>query len=213
VTLPLRADRLLQRMIALTRKHPYESVERDWALPWSADHPAIGCCDARSGSQRLGLPAQTPLIQWDDIIREPSEHRGDRGNCMNPEPERKLRQLRLSGTAEAEATGSRKELIDHFCKVDLLEELGMKYCHPQHPRDLAEMIVRRYEKGAIIMATNGPLEDWAQVLLDTAAAGAILDRVVHHARIIGLQGGRHRMHSRSEPRHKQAEEALTRQTR
>lgn len=39
--------------------------------------------------------------------------------------------------------------------------------------------MRRYEKGGIIMTTNRPLEDWGQVLGDTAAAGAILDRFLH----------------------------------
>lgn len=116
--------------------------------------------------------------------------------------------------AEAEATGSRKELIDHLCKVDLLvlEDLGMKHLPPTAAEDLLEIVVRRYEKGAIIMTTNRPLEDWGQVLGDTAAAGAILDRFLHHAEIIRLQGRSYRMHNRRELRHKQAEEALTGQT-
>ena len=116
--------------------------------------------------------------------------------------------------AEAEATGSRKELIDHLCKVDLLvlEDLGMKHLPPTAAEDLLEIVVRRYEKGAIIMTTNRPLEDWGRVLGDTAAAGAILDRFLHHAEIIRLQGRSYRMHNRRELRHKQAEEALTGQT-
>jgi len=117
--------------------------------------------------------------------------------------------------AEAEATGSRKELIDHLCKVDLLvlEDLGMKHLPPTAAEDLLEIVVRRYEKGAIIMTTNRPLEDWGQVLGDTAAAGAILDRFLHHAEIIRLQGRSYRMHNRRELRSKQADEALTGQTR
>jgi hypothetical protein len=46
----------------------------------------------------------------------------------------------------------------------------------------------RYETGAILLFSNRPLEDWAQVLGDTAAAGALLDRFLHHADIIRLQG-------------------------
>jgi DNA replication protein DnaC len=117
--------------------------------------------------------------------------------------------------AEAEATGTRKELINNLCKVDLLvlEDLGMKRLPPTAAEDLLEIVVRRYEKGAIIMTTNRPLEDWGQVLGDTAAAGAILDRFLHHAEVIRLQARSYRMHHRKELRSKQAEEALTGQTK
>jgi DNA replication protein DnaC len=54
---------------------------------------------------------------------------------------------------------------------------------------------------AIILTTNRPLEDWGQVLGDTAAAGAILDRFLHHAEVIQLAGARsYRMHERQRRR-------------
>ncbi len=117
--------------------------------------------------------------------------------------------------AEAEATGTRKDLVDNLCKVDLLvlEDLGMKRLPPTAAEDLLEIVVRRYEKGSIIMTTNRPLEDWGQVLGDTAAAGAILDRFLHHAEVIRLQGRSYRMYNRKELRSKQPEEALTGQTK
>ena len=40
------------------------------------------------------------------------------------------------------------------------------------------------KKRAIIMTTNRPLEDWRQVLGDTAVAGIILDRSLHHTEVI-----------------------------
>jgi hypothetical protein len=48
---------------------------------------------------------------------------------------------------------------------------------------------------------------------DTAAADGILARFLHHAEVIRLQGRSYRMHNRRELRSKQAEEALTTQTR
>jgi DNA replication protein DnaC len=50
------------------------------------------------------------------------------------------------------------------------------------------------------------------VLGDTAAAGAILDRFLHHAEVIRLQGKSYRMHNRRELRSKQTNEALTGRT-
>ena len=97
--------------------------------------------------------------------------------------------------------------------VLVLEDLGMKHLPPTAAEDLLEIFVRRYEKGAIILTTSRPLEGWGQVLGYTAAAGAILDRFLHHAEVIRLQGKSCRMHNRRELRSKQADEALTEQTR
>jgi DNA replication protein DnaC len=117
--------------------------------------------------------------------------------------------------AEAEATGTRKEVVAQLCKVDLLvlEDLGMKHLPPTAAEDLLEVFVRRYEKGAVILTTNRPVEDWGQVLGDTAAAGAILDRFLPHAEVIRLQGRSYRMQNRRELHSKQAAGGLTEQAK
>lgn len=104
--------------------------------------------------------------------------------------------------SEAEATGTRRELVNQLMRTDLLvlEDLGMRHLPPTAAEDLLEVFVRRYEKGAIIVTSNRPLEDWGKVLGDTAAAGAILDRFLHHAEIIKLEGRSYRMHDRKELR-------------
>jgi DNA replication protein DnaC len=104
--------------------------------------------------------------------------------------------------AEAESTGARKELVGKLMQNDLLvlEDLGMRHLPPTAAEDLLEVFVRRYEKGAIIVTSNRPLEDWGKVLGDNAAAGAILDRFLHHAEIIKLEGRSYRMHDRKELR-------------
>jgi len=105
--------------------------------------------------------------------------------------------------AEADATGTRKQLVHDLVRVDLLivEDLGMRQLPATAAEDLLEVFTRRYEQGAIILTTNRPLEDWGQVLGDTAAAGAILDRFLHHAEVISLAGGRsYRMHERQRQR-------------
>lgn len=112
--------------------------------------------------------------------------------------------------AEAQATGTRKELVGQLCKTDLLvlEDLGMRRLPSTAAEDLLEVFVRRYEKGSIILTTNRPLEDWGQVLGDTATAGAILDRFLHHAEVVRLQGRSYRMQNRRELQTK-GQEALT----
>jgi DNA replication protein DnaC len=121
----------------------------------------------------------------------------------------------VQNLAEAQATGTRRELIGRLCKVDLLaiEDLGMRRLPPTAAEDLLEVFTRRYEQGAIILTTNRPLEDWGQVLGDTAVAGAILDRFLHHTEIIRLQGRSYRMYDRQQRGGSQPLQALTKETR
>lgn len=117
--------------------------------------------------------------------------------------------------AEAQATGTRKDLIGQLTRTDLLvlEDLGMRRLPPSAAEDLLEVFVRRYEKGSIIVTSNRPLEDWGKLLGDTAAAGAILDRFLHHAEVIKLEGRSYRMHDRRELHRMSAERpALTAET-
>lgn len=104
--------------------------------------------------------------------------------------------------AEAAATGSRREMVRQLGRVDLLciDDLGMRKLPATAAEDLLEVVTRRYEVGATIFTSNRPLEDWGTVLGDTAAAGALLDRFLHHAEIIKMQGRSYRMHDRQQRR-------------
>jgi DNA replication protein DnaC len=51
-----------------------------------------------------------------------------------------------------------------------------------------------------VISSHRPLDDWGQILGDTAAAGAMLDRFLHHAEIIQLKGRSFRMHDRQRRR-------------
>ena len=55
-------------------------------------------------------------------------------------------------------------------------ERAMRRLPPTAVEDLSEIVMNRYDKGSIIMTTNRPLEDWGQVLGDTAISGTTLDR-------------------------------------
>jgi len=92
--------------------------------------------------------------------------------------------------SEAEIAGNRKELIEQYTHTDLLviEDLVMRRLPATAAEDLLEIFVRRYEKGSIIITSNRPLEDWGKLLGDNAATGSILDRFLHRADVIKLDG-------------------------
>jgi len=98
--------------------------------------------------------------------------------------------------------GTRKELIQKFTRAALLliEDLGVRKPPATAAEDLLEILTRRYEVGAALITSNRPIEDWGQMLGDTAAAGAMLDRFLHHAEIVQLKGKSYRMHDRQRSR-------------
>ena len=112
--------------------------------------------------------------------------------------------------SEAAALGARRELIQRLTRVGLvvIEDLGMRRLPPTAAEDLLEILTRRYETGATVISSNRPIEDWGQLLGDTAAAGAMLDRFLHHAEIVQLKGRSYRMHDRQR-RRSQGDELTT----
>jgi DNA replication protein DnaC len=58
---------------------------------------------------------------------------------------------------------------------------------------LLEVIMRRYENRSTIMTSNRPVEDWGKLLCDVPTAGAILDRFLHHAITLAINGRSYRV--------------------
>jgi DNA replication protein DnaC len=103
--------------------------------------------------------------------------------------------------AQADATGTRRDLVQQFTRVDLLvlEDFGMKKLGGNAAEDLLEVFVRRHEAGSTAITTNRPTQDWGVFLGDVPAATAILDRFLAHTTIIQMPGKSYRLRQRVEP--------------
>jgi DNA replication protein DnaC len=53
--------------------------------------------------------------------------------------------------------------------------------------------MRRYENRSTMMTSNRPIEEWGKLLSDVPAASVILDRLLHHAEIIPINGRSYRL--------------------
>ncbi len=96
---------------------------------------------------------------------------------------------------QAEAFTQQDKTLRRYLKPDLLiiDDMGLKAL-PKHSGEyLFEVIMRRYENRSTIMTSNRPLEDWGHLLVDVPTAGAILDRFLHHARLIAITGRSYRV--------------------
>jgi DNA replication protein DnaC len=95
----------------------------------------------------------------------------------------------------SEALQQGYQLIESFIKPQLLiiDELGMKNLSQPTNEVLLEIIHRRYQKAATIIATNRPIEDWGKLFGDNATASAILDRFLENVHFLKITGKSYRL--------------------
>jgi DNA replication protein DnaC len=94
-----------------------------------------------------------------------------------------------------ETLAGETRLLNKYLKPNLLiiDDMGLKILPPKSGEILLEIIMRRYESRSTMMTSNRPIEEWGKLLNDVPAAGAILDRLLHHAEIIAITGRSYRI--------------------
>ncbi len=87
--------------------------------------------------------------------------------------------------------------LDKFDKYDLicLDDLSYVRKDQAETSVLFELIAHRYERHSIAITANQPFSAWDQVFPDPAMTVAAIDRLVHHATIIEMNGESYRKRS------------------
>jgi DNA replication protein DnaC len=80
--------------------------------------------------------------------------------------------------------------------VLVVDEVGYLPLERQAANLLFALVARRYERGSIIVTSNRGFERWGEILGDAMVAAALIDRLVHHATMIGLKGKSYRLRER-----------------
>ena len=78
-------------------------------------------------------------------------------------------------------------------KLLILDELGFLRLNQHTVDEFYEIVSRCYEKGSMIITSNKSFEEWGEVFWDPVLATAIIDRIIHHCRIILIKGESYRM--------------------
>ena len=96
----------------------------------------------------------------------------------------------LSQLRAARADQSYDKMCLRFTSPDLLivDDLGLRPLEGDEPIDLYEIIRQRYEHGSMIVTSNRALEEWYPLFLDDLIASAAMDRLLHHAHVVIMQG-------------------------
>jgi DNA replication protein DnaC len=82
--------------------------------------------------------------------------------------------------------------------VLIVDELGYLPMPGEAAAHLFQVISRRYEQGSIILTTNRGIASWGEIFEDTTVAAAILDRLLHHATVLQIDGESYRMRGHRE---------------
>ncbi|MDX1439889.1 MAG: IS21-like element helper ATPase IstB [Rubricoccaceae bacterium] len=82
----------------------------------------------------------------------------------------------------------------------ILDEVGYLPID-QHGSDLLfQVISQRYERGSIVLTTNKAFKQWPSIFNgDSTITAAVLDRLLHHAHTVVIEGTSYRMKDRVEP--------------
>jgi DNA replication protein DnaC len=84
--------------------------------------------------------------------------------------------------------------------VLVLDELGYLPLDKTGADLLFQIISQRYERGSLIITTNKAYKNWPEIFNhDAGITSAILDRVLHHAETIVIEGTSYRMKDQIEP--------------
>jgi DNA replication protein DnaC len=88
-----------------------------------------------------------------------------------------------------------RALQKHLNTVKLLivDELGYVPFTAVGSEMLFEVFSQRYERGATLVTSNLPFDEWTSIFGSERLTGALLDRLTHHVHILEMNGESYRL--------------------
>lgn len=101
----------------------------------------------------------------------------------------------IEGLSRAEREGRLPEKIRFYTRASLLivDEIGYLPITPGGANLFFQLVNARYEKGAMILTSNRGFAEWGEVFADPVVATALLDRLLHHAVVVQIEGASYRL--------------------
>ncbi|SES10306.1 ATP-binding protein [Sphingobium sp. YR768] len=101
----------------------------------------------------------------------------------------------IGALAKAEREGSLRERIRFYCRPSLLivDEIGYLPVIPCGGNLFFQLVKARFEKGSMILTSNRGFAEWGEIFGRPVVATALLDRLLHHAIVIPIDGSSYRL--------------------
>src|SRR4051812_31883334 len=119
----------------------------------------------------------------------------------------------IASLAKAERDGTLHERIRYLSRASLLvvDEIGYLPVVPGGGNLFFQLVNARYEKSAMILTSNRGFAEWGEVFGDPVVATALLDRLLHHAVVIQIEGTSYRLRQHADlvPEHVRSKAPIT----
>ena len=115
----------------------------------------------------------------------------------------------LNELASIDSASGLKRRINYYAKPQLLliDEVGYLSYGTRHADLLFELLNQRYEKQSTIVTTNRPFSEWTEVFPNAACVTSLVDRLMHHAEIVGIEGDSFRLREAMERQEKRGKKS------
>lgn len=113
---------------------------------------------------------------------------------------------------KAEREGRLAEKLSFYTRASLLivDEIGYLPITTGGANLFFQLVNARYEKGAMILTSNRGFAEWGEVFGDPVVATALLDRLLHHAIVVQIEGASYRLRAHADliPEHVRANASI-----
>jgi len=163
----------------------YRKVTGGFRSDWGADLFA-GVRSAIGTAARRGVGAYQAIQQ---TLRGPASSYPGWADTFSP-----LADI-IDSLAKADREGRLRERIRYLCRSSLLiiDEIGYLALGATAGNLFFQLVNARYERGAMILTSNRGFSEWGDVFGDPVVATALLDRLLHHAVVVQIEGSSYRL--------------------
>jgi DNA replication protein DnaC len=101
----------------------------------------------------------------------------------------------LGDLAALDSDSALRRRLRYYGSPDYLaiDEIGYLSYSNRHADLLFELISRRYEKKSTVVTTNKSFSTWHEVFPNAACVVSLVDRLLHHAEVINIDGESYRL--------------------
>ncbi len=89
----------------------------------------------------------------------------------------------------------------------LIDDLFLRRLPPNAGDELADVLMSRYEKSSVVITSNRMVDHWGKLLGDVVVVAPLLDRIMHHGRLLKFEGKSYRLKEAAEKVAKRAANA------
>jgi DNA replication protein DnaC len=188
-----RARRSLERRLARSKLGRFKPIaDYDWAWPKRIDRDAVEAALRLDFLARAGnLVLVAPQGLGKTMIAKNIAHQAIQAGHSVLFVTAAQMLLDLGAQDSARALDRR---LRHYHRSALLvvDEIGYLSYDNRNADLFFQVVSRRYEQKSLVLTTNLAFSDWPTVFPNATSATALIDRLVHHADVLAIEGDSYR---------------------